>query len=96
MTGMSNPPCETSGNRDTNLRKQNDFNLPKTRGFKIASLNIASLPKHLDELRLNMINQYLDILILNETRLDDTISDSEISMINTTSSEGTDLDKEVE
>jgi hypothetical protein len=36
MTGMSNPPCETSGNRDTNLGKQNDFNLPKTRGFKIA------------------------------------------------------------
>jgi hypothetical protein len=27
-----------------------------------------------------MINQYLDILILNETRLDDTISDSEISI----------------
>ncbi len=56
------------------------FNLPKTRGFKISSLNITSLPKHLDELRLNMINQYLDILILNETRLDDTISDSEISI----------------
>jgi exonuclease III len=27
-----------------------------------------------------MINQYLDILILNETRLNDTISDSEISI----------------
>ena len=74
-----------------------NLNLPKTRGFKIASLNIARLPKHLDELRLNMINQCLDILILNETRLDDTISDSEISIDKyTTSSEETDLDKEVE
>jgi hypothetical protein len=52
MTGMSNPLRETSENRDTSLRKQSDFNLPKTRGFKIAFLNIASLPKHLDELRL--------------------------------------------
>ncbi len=77
---MSHSPCETSGTCDTSLRKQNDFNLPKTRGFKIASLNITSLPKHLDELRLNMINQHLDILILNETRLDNTISDSEISI----------------
>ena len=38
-----------------------DFNLPKLRGFKIAFLNIASLPKHIDEIRLNMQNQYLDV-----------------------------------
>ncbi len=46
---MSNSPCETSGTCDTSLRKRNDFNLPKTGGFKIASLNITSLPKHLDD-----------------------------------------------
>jgi hypothetical protein len=28
MTGMFNPPRETSENPDTSLRKQNDFNLP--------------------------------------------------------------------
>ncbi len=95
---MFHSPCETSGTCDTSLRKQNDFNLPKTRGFKIASLNITSLPKHLDELRLNMINQHLDILILNETRLDDTISTVTLKflLINTTSLEEMDLDKEVE
>ena len=27
--------------------------LPKLKGFKIAFLNIVSLPKHLDELRLS-------------------------------------------
>ena len=63
-----------------NTHKQTDFNLPKHRGFKIAFLNIASLPKHIDELRLNMQHQYLDILVLNETRLDETISNSEISI----------------
>ena len=26
--------------------------LPPTRGFKLASLNITSLPKHIDELRV--------------------------------------------
>ena len=49
----------------------------------MAFLNIASLPKYIDELRLNMQHQYLDIaycMILNETRLDETISNSEISI----------------
>ena len=73
---MSN---QTFSNVD-NTHKQTDFNLPKHRGFKIAFLNIASLPKHIDELRLNMQHQYLDILVLNETRLDETISNSEISI----------------
>ena len=62
------------------MHKQTDFNLPKHRGFKIAFLNIASLPKHIDELRLNMQHQYLDILVLNETHLDETISNFEISI----------------
>ena len=48
--------------------------------YKLLFLNIASLPKHIDELRLNMQHQYLDILVLNETRLDETISNSEISI----------------
>jgi exonuclease III len=35
--------------------------------------NIASVIKHIDELRIHMATKYVDILILNETRLDDTI-----------------------
>ena len=62
------------------LNVNTDFNLPKLRGFKIAFLNIASLRKHIDEIRLNMQNQYLDVLVLNETRLDETICDSEMSI----------------
>ena len=70
---MSNQTFSNVDKSDSNTHKQTDFNLPKHRGFKIAFLNIASLPKHIDELRLNMQHQYLDILVLNETRLDETI-----------------------
>jgi exonuclease III len=40
----------------------------------MADLNIASLPKHIDKLRLQLTKQPLDILSINETRLDDTIN----------------------
>ena len=49
-----------------------DFNLPKIKGFKIAALSITSLLRHIDELHVQMFNKTLDILIVNETRLDDT------------------------
>lgn len=52
--------------------------LPKARGFKMASLNIASLVLHIDELRITLNDQCLDVLCLNETRLDSTISDNQI------------------
>ena len=48
------------------------------RGFKLASLNIASLPKHIDELRVLLSDNPLDILSINETRLDDSVSDDEV------------------
>ena len=41
--------------------------MPKIRGFKIASLNIASLPKHIDELRLVMSNNEIDVLAINKS-----------------------------
>ena len=50
--------------------------VPQARGFKIASLNIASLPAHIDELRLLMADKNLDVLAINETRLSDSIDDS--------------------
>ena len=49
-----------------------DFNLPQIKGFKIAALNITSLLRHIDELCVQMFNKIPDILIINETRLDDT------------------------
>ena len=69
-------------NEDGSRRSANDacLNIPKTRGFKMAMLNVVSLPKHLDEIRLLLHDKYLDVLAVNETRLDSTISDGIVSI----------------
>ena len=40
------------------------------RGFKIALLNVNSLTKHIDELKVFMANKPLDVLAINESKLD--------------------------
>ena len=45
------------------------------RGFKMTLLNIVSLPNHVDELRISKLFLHFDLLALNETRLDSSISD---------------------
>lgn len=44
----------------------------------MAHLNIVSLPKHVDQLRILLNHHPFDILALNETRLDATISSDEM------------------
>lgn len=41
-------------------------------------LNITSLPKHIDEIRILLTDKGLDVLAQNETRLDDNISNEDI------------------
>ena len=41
----------------------------------MAMLNVASLIKHIDEIRLLLCDKKIDILALNETCLDSSISD---------------------
>ena len=55
--------------------------LPRERGFKLASLNITSLPKHIDELRILLADRPIDILSINETRLDDSVVDHEVHIL---------------
>lgn len=52
--------------------------LPSGRGFKIASLNINSLTRHIDELRILLDDYSIDIPSLNETKLDDSIKSCEL------------------
>ena len=54
--------------------------MPKIRSFKIACLNIASLPKHIDELRIGMSNNEIDVLAINESRMDSTITNDMLSI----------------
>ena len=44
----------------------------------MASLNITSLLKRIDELRIVLDGQPIDILAINETRLDGSISDQDV------------------
>ena len=46
----------------------------------MAMLNVASLVKHLDEIRLLLLDKRLDVLAINESRLDSTISDGLVSI----------------
>ena len=62
------------------LRKTNKLPYQKLKGFKIGQLNIASLFKHIEELRIFMQYQTFDILSINETRLDNTIYSDEVKI----------------
>ena len=46
----------------------------------MACLNINSLTKHIDELRIVLSNQCVDILAINETKLDVSICDNEVTV----------------
>ena len=46
--------------------------LPAKRGFKIASLNVNSLMKHID-LRIFLADNPVDVLAVNESKFDDSI-----------------------
>ena len=48
----------------------------------MASLNITSLPRHIDELRIWLKSQNVDILAINETRLDSTIPNNSVNIPN--------------
>ena len=54
--------------------------VPNQRGLKIANLNINSLFQHIDELRINMADQIIDILGINETKLDSSVPQYLISL----------------
>jgi exonuclease III len=49
-------------------------------GFKIGHLNIRSLVKNIDQLRIYLSNQQYDIICINETWLDDKINNYEVNI----------------
>ncbi len=52
--------------------------IPSHRRMAIACLNINSLIAHIDELRIFISNAKIDILCVNETKLDPSINDREV------------------
>jgi len=47
----------------------------------MASLNIISLQKHIDELRVFLAASTIDILAINGTTLDSSIHDNEVHIL---------------
>ena len=50
------------------------------KGFKIATLNVNSLLKHIDEIRHVLFSAPFDIFAINESKMDELIPDNEISI----------------
>ena len=50
------------------------------KGIAIASINVNGLVKHIDEIKLLLIEKNIHILAINETKLDETIEDNIISI----------------
>lgn len=47
----------------------------------MALLNITSLPRHIDQLRIWIKSQNLELLAINETRLDNSIPNESVKII---------------
>ena len=54
--------------------------LDTLKGFRIAHLNITSIPKYIEQLRLYLSNKPVDVFTINETRLDESISNVEVNI----------------
>jgi exonuclease III len=56
--------------------------ISKSKGFRIASLNVNSLLKHIDEIPVILEKNPLDVLYINESKIDDLISCASLGDIN--------------
>ena len=72
------PLCPNTNQRQNNalgsIRKSTN------KGLLICSLNAPSLLKHKDELEILMTENKINITLINETKLDDTIRDEQVAI----------------
>ena len=59
-----------------------DLNISNLKGLKIANLNVNSILKHIDDIRIFLSDNPFDILAINESKIDSSIRDSEIHINN--------------
>ena len=64
----------------SSVHVQPKLGIPLTRGFKIASINLASLYRNIDQLRIYMLSNTVGILPINETRLDSSTQNGEVNI----------------
>ncbi|XP_068674424.1 uncharacterized protein [Montipora foliosa] len=84
MTSINAVPLEGNSQESSRSPTQNPIDrsrvLPSKRGFKLASLNINKLTTHLDELKIFLVSNDIDVLAINETKLNEYITDNEVSI----------------
>ena len=82
LTTASMPeyPCVYGNDSIPNEANLSKNKLDTLKGFRIAHLNITSLPKYIDQLRTYLVNKPVDIFTINETRLDESINDVEVNI----------------
>jgi hypothetical protein len=78
IAGRESEPVLLGENQGEN-RKCVDINYKSfSKGLVMASLNINSLVAHIDEFRVFMKDSNIDIVSINETKLDSSINDNEV------------------
>ena len=78
MFAVSEPDNEPSLNGEFHTSDINiQDNIPSL-GFVMACLNINGLLTHIDELRVFICDKHIDILAINETKLDGSVSDNQV------------------
>ena len=81
LEGSPSSPSSHAHSVPPNIFSSNTQTLiPNKRGFKMACLNITSLRRHIDELRIILHSKCLDLLAVNETRSHEIIADNEVSI----------------
>ena len=83
MTELSESCSPNTNERETpkqSLNIEREIVYPNLKGFKIGHLNIASLPKHIEELRMLMKEMPFDIICINETRLNNSIDNNVVKI----------------
>ena len=80
LTDGGSNSSETDNSAIITARENELLPKNKLKGLKLVSLNIASLLKHLDELRIFVEEEKPHIIGINETRLDNMTDDSDIEI----------------
>ena len=75
---LNDGPPTNVGESNVNSLSCSVDKIPFQRGMVMASLNINSLLAHIDELRIFINSTKVDILCINETKLDTSIKDHEV------------------
>ncbi|CAB3981891.1 RNA-directed DNA polymerase from transposon BS [Paramuricea clavata] len=74
-------PNASENFQNLEIENENNINfLRSLKGFRVGHINIASLVKHIDELKIYLEKEPFDILSINESRLDETISTDVVSI----------------